>query len=97
MNKLSVVVASVVSLTSLIGGNAYALDGLSANASISNNYIWRGVSQTQNQAGVSGGIDFDTSAGFYLGAWASNVDCPSAGRARCSLCPGMAWPVSALG
>ena len=74
MNKLSVVVASVVSLASLIGGNAYALDGLSANASISNNYIWRGLSQTQNQVGVSGGIDFDTSAGFYIGTWASNVD-----------------------
>ena len=44
-----------------------------ANASASNNYIWRGLTQSENEAAVSGGIDFAADNGFYAGTWASNV------------------------
>jgi uncharacterized protein (TIGR02001 family) len=46
---------------------------LTANAGVTNNYIWRGLTQTQNEAAVSGGIDFVADSGFYIGTWASNV------------------------
>lgn len=47
---------------------------LSANIGITSNYIWRGVSQTQDDAAVQGGIDYSHASGFYAGTWASNVD-----------------------
>lgn len=58
---------------------ALALSGaaaaeLSANIGVTSNYVWRGVSQTGNDAAVSGGIDYGHDSGFYAGTWASNVD-----------------------
>jgi len=46
----------------------------SANASMTNNYIWRGLTQTENEAAVQGGIDYASDSGFYVGTWASNVN-----------------------
>ncbi|MEM7452142.1 MAG: TorF family putative porin, partial [Pseudomonadota bacterium] len=48
-------------------------DDLSANVGISNNYIWRGLTQTENGTAVSGGIDYAADSGFYAGTWVSNV------------------------
>ncbi|MEM7764389.1 MAG: TorF family putative porin [Pseudomonadota bacterium] len=45
----------------------------SANAAVSNNYIWRGLTQTENGTAVSGGIDYSGEGGFYAGTWVSNV------------------------
>ena len=58
---------------------ALALSGaaaaeFSANIGATNNYIWRGVSQTSNGAAVSGGLDYAHDSGFYAGTWASNID-----------------------
>ncbi|MFK8066615.1 MAG: TorF family putative porin [Gammaproteobacteria bacterium] len=44
-----------------------------ANFAASNNYIWRGLTQTINEAAVSGGIDYMHDSGFYAGTWVSNV------------------------
>ena len=46
----------------------------SANASVANDYIWRGVTQTDGQIAVQGGFDVEFENGFSLGVWASNVD-----------------------
>ena len=46
----------------------------SANIAVGNNYIWRGVTQTEDNAAVSGGLDFAAKNGLYIGTWASNVD-----------------------
>ena len=56
------------------GMNAYADDGLTANIGMTNNYIWRGVTQSDKKPAVSGGIDFSHNSGFYAGAWVSNID-----------------------
>ena len=47
---------------------------LTANIGVTNNYIWRGLTQTQNQAAISGGIDFAAENGLYVGTWVSNVN-----------------------
>lgn len=44
----------------------------SANVAVTSDYVFRGVSQTEEDAAVSAGIDM-TSGVFYAGAWASNV------------------------
>lgn len=45
----------------------------SANATVSNNYLWRGLTQTVDEPMVSGGIDYADESGFYIGTWAANV------------------------
>ena len=46
---------------------------VTANAGATSNYIWRGLTQTMNEAAVQGGIDYAHESGFYAGTWASNV------------------------
>ena len=46
----------------------------SANIGATSNYLWRGVTQTDDGAAVQGGIDYAHESGFYLGTWASNID-----------------------
>lgn len=42
------------------------------NLAASSDYVFRGVSQTEGDPAVSGGVDL-TAGSFYAGAWASNV------------------------
>jgi uncharacterized protein (TIGR02001 family) len=43
------------------------------NVGLYSNYIFRGISQTNNELALQGGVDYSHSSGFYLGAWASNI------------------------
>lgn len=56
-------------------GLAQAQDApkLSYNVGVASDYIFRGVSQTDNKAQISGGVDL-AAGHFYAGTWASNVD-----------------------
>lgn len=45
----------------------------SFNAGVISDYVYRGFSQTDNDAAVQGGVDF-TYGQFYAGTWASTVD-----------------------
>lgn len=65
---LAVAVSSAALLTS-----APSFAELSANVSVTNNYIWRGLTQTTNEPAVQGGIDYADESGFYAGTWVSNV------------------------
>ncbi|MGH1349893.1 MAG: TorF family putative porin [Methyloligellaceae bacterium] len=47
--------------------------GLSANVALTNDYIFRGVTQTDGDAAVQGGVDASCGI-FYAGVWGSNVD-----------------------
>jgi uncharacterized protein (TIGR02001 family) len=57
----------------LLSAGTVQADEWSANFGASNNYIWRGLTQTVNEAAISGGIDYASDSGFYVGTWASNV------------------------
>ena len=61
-----------VSAATLLSTTAQA--EFSANVAAGSNYIWRGVTQTEDNAAVSGGLDFAAKNGLYVGTWASNVD-----------------------
>ena len=45
------------------------------NVAVGSDYVVRGVSQTEEDAAISGGVDL-SSGTFYVGAWASNVAFP---------------------
>lgn len=46
---------------------------VSANMSLTSNYVWRGMTQTKDSPAVQGGVDLNY-MGVYAGAWGSNVD-----------------------
>ncbi|MBR9826981.1 MAG: hypothetical protein GYB36_14460 [Alphaproteobacteria bacterium] len=43
------------------------------NVGLTTNYVFRGITQTDDGPAVSGGFDYENS-GFYAGIWASSVD-----------------------
>ncbi|MFA5502683.1 MAG: TorF family putative porin [Sulfurovaceae bacterium] len=45
----------------------------SANMALTSNYVWRGITQTDNSPAIQGGIDLGYK-GFYAGVWGSNVE-----------------------
>ena len=73
MRKLSL--ATLIAISTLGTVSAVQADeiGISGNIGATSNYIWRGMTQTDDKSAVSGEIDFDYN-GFYIGAWAANVD-----------------------
>jgi uncharacterized protein (TIGR02001 family) len=47
---------------------------VTANVLLGSDYVFRGVSQTDNNPTIQGGVDYGHATGLYVGAWASNVD-----------------------
>lgn len=70
---LSIALTTALASTAFISTSASAVEGLSANAAVTSNYLWRGLEQTGGDAAVSGGIDYAADSGFYVGTWASNA------------------------
>jgi len=46
---------------------------ISGNVSIGSDYVYRGISQTGENATIQGGFDVASENGLYAGVWASNV------------------------
>ena len=46
---------------------------LTGNIGLVSNYVFRGISQSQNKPALQGGFDYAHSSGLYAGTWLSNV------------------------
>ena len=46
--------------------------GISANIAMTSNYVWRGMTQSDNSPAIQGGFDLDYK-GIYAGVWGSNI------------------------
>lgn len=64
-----------VALVALLAtaGTAVAEGEWSGNVAITSDYVWRGISQTDEDPAIQGGFDYANGM-FYAGTWASNVD-----------------------
>lgn len=60
--------------TALLSATGIASAEISGNVSMASDYVWRGISQTDNQMSISGGLDYAHESGLYLGTWGSNVN-----------------------
>ena len=70
---MKTVIASVCSAAVLaLAGTASAQD-VSFNLTATSDYVWRGVSQSDEDFAIQGGADFESGI-FYAGTWASTVD-----------------------
>jgi uncharacterized protein (TIGR02001 family) len=67
------VTKSVIAAAVLAATSTAAMAEVSMNIGATNNYIWRGVTQSADVAAVSGGLDYSSDAGVYLGAWTSSL------------------------
>lgn len=77
MNRHCRTIALRMAILGLLSGTASAdevTDRFTFNAALSSEYVFRFISQTQERAAVSAGIDWESGTGFHLGAWGSNVD-----------------------
>lgn len=74
MRKFSknLIAASVLGAAAL--GSSAAMAEFTGNIGVASNYIWRGVTQTNDAAAVSGGLDWSHESGFYVGTWVSNLE-----------------------
>ena len=47
---------------------------ISANVTLTSDYRFRGISQSDESVAIQGGFDAEFGAGFYVGTWGSTVD-----------------------
>ncbi len=57
----------------LTGETATAQGGWSANASLTTDYTWRGISSSNGDPAIQGGFDYANGA-LYAGVWGSTID-----------------------
>ena len=69
MNKLALACG-----VAMLGLSSVAAADVSMNIGATSNYIWRGLTQTNNDSAISGGLDYTHASGFYLGTWASTAN-----------------------
>lgn len=75
--KLSVAIALLATTPfTMAADDDYSFWGITPSASVAltTNYMWRGVSQSNNDPAIQGAIDFAHESGLYIGAWASSVE-----------------------
>lgn len=66
---------SAMAFAAVFGAAAPAFaDDVAFNVSVTSDYVFRGLTQTDKDPAIQGGVDFSTDSGWYGGAWASNVD-----------------------
>ncbi|HEB57655.1 MAG TPA: hypothetical protein ENJ01_00345 [Gammaproteobacteria bacterium] len=68
----SVALSTVVAASMLASFSAQA-GSFSSNIGVTNNYIYRGVTQGSDDSAVQGGIDYDHGNGIYAGTWISSL------------------------
>lgn len=75
MKKIVLALAATLSVSALptLVHAEEAASPLSFNVGIFSDYRYRGISQTRLQPAVQAGVDYALPAGFYIGAWGSNI------------------------
>ena len=72
MKLIKLSLAAAVLATGMLAADESEI-GISANVAATSNYVWRGMTQSDDNLAIQGGVDVDFK-GFYVGAWASSVD-----------------------
>lgn len=73
MRKTLLATALTVVAALPVAGSAHADGPISANLTLTTDYVFRGISQSQGKAALQGGFDYAHESGLYIGTWGSNV------------------------
>ncbi|MBT8528871.1 hypothetical protein G6711_05665 [Polynucleobacter paneuropaeus] len=78
--KSAISAVAVGLLTGLASASAFAEDApapevspITANVTVASNYIYRGLTQTNNKPAIQGGFDYAHESGLYVGNWNSSI------------------------
>jgi uncharacterized protein (TIGR02001 family) len=79
MSRLTSLILGAALMGSAVTASAAEVAG---NVTLATDYRFRGISQLNGELSpaIQGGFDFATEMGFYVGAWASNVNLGNAGQ-----------------
>ena len=72
-------IVSALALLGMVGAPGVAMaeetspHTLTANVTLTSDYVFRGISQTGGDPAIQGGFDYSHASGIYVGTWASNV------------------------
>jgi len=58
---------------------------ISANVTLTTDYAFRGVSQTDERPALQGGLDYKHGSGLYIGTWGSNISWIDNGKSSLEL------------
>ena len=82
LQKTAISAAAVALLTGLSSISAFAEEAaaeapevspVTANVTIVNNYMYRGISQSNGKPAIQGGFDYAHESGLYIGNWNSSI------------------------
>jgi len=82
LQKTAISAAAVALLTGLSSISAFAEEAaaeapevspVTANVTVVNNYMYRGISQSNFKPAIQGGFDYAHESGFYIGNWNSSI------------------------
>ena len=74
MTMKPVALAAVISVALTLASPQAEAQGFSGGLTATTDYVFRGISQTNEDPALQGEVRFDHSTGLYAGLWASNVD-----------------------
>ncbi|MFC4309079.1 TorF family putative porin [Steroidobacter flavus] len=64
----------ILAAVGLLGAATVANAGVTSTWTLTNDYDFRGNSQSAKDPAIQGSIDFAAANGWYVGAWGSNID-----------------------
>ena len=74
MLKNKLLVAALASAFSLpVLADTAPASPFSTNVSLTNNYLYRGISQSGANSAIQGGFDYAGASGLYIGTWGSSI------------------------
>ena len=73
MKKSTLSIACALALAT-VAAPTMAEVALSANVAMTTDYVWRGMTQNDEEAAIQGGFDAGLDNGLYAGIWGSNVN-----------------------
>lgn len=74
MKKMSAIILTGVIGITPMSSMAEGAHEFSANVAITTDYHFRGITQSDENPAIQGGMDYAHESGFYLGTWASSID-----------------------
>jgi uncharacterized protein (TIGR02001 family) len=73
-HRFNAVVSSIaIAMLFVLAPASDAQAGTSGSVTLTSDYLFRGVSQTNQEPAVQGGIEYAADNGLYVGTWGSNI------------------------
>lgn len=74
MRTLTAPTTALIAVLGLLATAGAASAGVTSTWTLTNDYDFRGNSQSATDPALQGSVDFAHDSGWYVGAWASNID-----------------------